>query len=142
MLYVCDASPKLTWFRIETEAEAVRESAEMQHAVDKHFRQSRDDAERAWRPPSSVRYIEQDIGKQDFVVRNMPIFLTLRDDTGKALVTAMLPARGSKTQSFHPVIVGLGNANPYTVYGDAIAKLATHFGVPLEQARCYPYRRA
>ena len=38
MKYVCDAPGKQSWFRIETEGEAERESALMNHAVEKHFR--------------------------------------------------------------------------------------------------------
>jgi hypothetical protein len=38
MKYVCDTSGG-TWFQLETEAEAVRESEMMQHAVEKYFRQ-------------------------------------------------------------------------------------------------------
>ena len=141
MQYVCDASPKLTWFRLETEGEASHESAEMNHKVAKHFIQTREDAEASWRPPTSARYIEQDIGKKDHVVRTMPIFLTLRDEDGKPLVTAMLPPRGRADQTFRPVVVGEGNSDPYPEYGDAIAKLARHFGTVLESSRCYPYRR-
>src|SRR5262249_45836766 len=38
MQFVCDAPPK-TWFRIETEGEATLESREMNHAVEKYFKQ-------------------------------------------------------------------------------------------------------
>ena len=141
MQYVCDASPRLTWFRIETEGEAIRESAGMKHAVEKHFRQAREDAARSWRPPASAPYIEQDIGKADYINRVTPLFLTLRDDDGKARVTAMLPPRGEENPGFRPVIVGEANSDPWPAYGDAIARLAAHFGLTLEQARCYPYRR-
>src|SRR5207344_48039 len=38
MEYVCDAPHDETWFRLTTEAEAVAESEEMRHAVEKHYR--------------------------------------------------------------------------------------------------------
>ena len=141
MQYVCDASAKLTWFRIETEGEAARESADMAHAVEKHFRMSRDSAARSWKPPAGARYIEQDIGKADYIKRAMPIFLTLRDDDGAAHVTAMLPPLGCPDAMFRPVIVGRANADPWPQFGDAIEKLAVHYKIKLEHARCYPYRR-
>ena len=141
MQYVCDASPKLTWFRLETEGEAARESLEMKHAVEKYYRTAREDAGRSWRPPASARYIEQDIGKADHVARSMPLFLTLRDEDGKALVTAMLPPRGRDSAVFRPVVVGVENSDPWLLYGAAIGRLAAHFGIALEHARCYPYRR-
>ncbi len=142
MQYVCDASPKLTWFRIETESEALRESAEMNHKVARHFAQTRVDAAKSWKPPASARYIEQDIGKQDHIVRNMPVFLTLRDEDGQPRVTAMLPPPGPSGSVFRPIIVGRGNSNPYVEYADAIAKLAAHMNCALEQSHCYPYRRS
>ena len=36
MQFVCDG-PNGTWFRIETEGEAIKESQLMNHAVEKHF---------------------------------------------------------------------------------------------------------
>ena len=44
MRYVCDASGGKTWFRIESEAEAVAESETMRHAVEKYFRKEHDKA--------------------------------------------------------------------------------------------------
>ena len=44
MEFVCDASPRATWFRIETVGEAALESDLMNHAVEKHFRTARDHA--------------------------------------------------------------------------------------------------
>ena len=34
-----------------------------------------------------------------------------------------------------------GNADPYPEQGDAIRALGQHYGMTLERARCYPYRR-
>jgi hypothetical protein len=63
MEYVCDAPNDETWFRLVTEAEAVAESEEMRHAVEKHYRRERERAGESFRPLTSV-YIEQDIGKE------------------------------------------------------------------------------
>ena len=71
----------------------------------------------------------------------MPLFLTLRDAEGKGLATAMLPPDGKDERSFKPIIVGPANADPYVQHGEAIAKLGRHYGLTLDPARCFPYRR-
>jgi hypothetical protein len=141
MQYVCDADQN-TWFRIETDAEAINESSAMAHAVEKYFRQAREQATKSYVPPRSGHYIEQTIGLKAHIQRVMPIFLTLRDGEGKALVTAMLPPAGQDAQSFRPIIVGYGNSDPFPEHGEAIGKLAAHYSLTLDPARCYPYRRA
>jgi hypothetical protein len=138
MQYVCEGSPKATWFRIETVGEAATESDLMNHAVEKHFRTAREHAIATYAPPPG-RFIEQDIGLEAHVRRVMPIFLTLRDPLGNGLATAMLPASDRDPKS-RPIIVGLGNSDPYPQHGDAIACLGEHFGLTLDRARCYPYR--
>ncbi len=138
MEYVCDAPRDETWFRLVTEAEAVAESEEMRHAVEKHYRRERERAAENFRPPTSV-YIEQDIGKEAHIQRSMPLFLTLRDQEGKGLATAMLPPLGKPGGAC--IIVGAANADPYLDHGEAIQALADHFGLTLERAACYPYRR-
>ncbi len=50
MRFVCDAEGGKTWFRIETEAEAARESELMRHAVEKHFRRAHEQASQAYGP--------------------------------------------------------------------------------------------
>lgn len=140
MRYLCDAPGGLSWFRLETEAEAASESQIMQHAVEKFFRQEKTKAEQSFAPPSR-NFIEQEIGLKAHVQRVMPLFLTLRDGDGKALVTAMLPPGGKEDRSFRPIIVGFGNGDPYVDHSDAIHALAAHFAVDLDRARCYPYRR-
>ena len=72
----------------------------------------------------------------------MPLFLTLRDSAGTALVTAMLPPDGRDDPTFRPIIVGRGNSDPYPEHGHAIDALAAHFGLSLSRQRCFPYRRA
>jgi hypothetical protein len=140
MEYVCDAPGDMTWFRIVTEGEAVAESLEMRHAVEKYFRREREKAEASYKPATTV-FIEQAIGLEGHVRKAMPLFLTLRDVDGKAHVTAMLPAGGKLDRSFSPIVVGAGNADPYPAHGKAIQALAEHFGLQLDRIRCYPYRR-
>jgi hypothetical protein len=141
MQYVCDASPTKTWFRIETEGEAALESRAMNHAVEKYFRQASEQATKSYVPPKSQRYIEQSIGLKAHVQKAMPLFLTLRDGEGTALVTAMLPPKGINDKAFRPIIVGPDNSDPYPEYGEAIRKLGEHYGLTLDPVRCYPYRR-
>ena len=141
MEYVCDAAP-FTWFRLTTEAEATQESKVMEHAVEKYFRQARDQATKAYVPPKTGLYIEQNIGLKDHIKRSMPLFLTLRDNTGKPLVTAMLPPRAREDKGFRPIIVGKGNGDPYGTFAPAIRKLGEHYKLSLDASRCYPYRRA
>jgi hypothetical protein len=141
MQYVCDAPPN-TWFRIETQAEAAIESRDMNHAVEKYFRVAYEQAANSYVPPASAHYIEQNIGLKAHIQRVMPIFLTLRDGEGKALVTAMLPPAGRDDRAFRPIIVGPDNSDPYPEHGAAIGALGEHFGLTLDPARCYPYRRA
>jgi hypothetical protein len=138
MEYVCDAPNDQTWFRLVSEGEAVAESLEMRHAVEKHFRREWEKASESFRPATTV-FIEQDIGKQDHIKRVMPMFLTLRNQSGEPLVTAMLPPQGRGPGS--AIIVGPANADPYPGHASAIKALADHFGITLERASCYPYRR-
>jgi len=140
MKYVCEAPGGRTWFRIETEAEAVAESETMRHAVEKYFRKEQEKAAQTFQPLSKV-FFEQEIGLKAHIQREMPLFLTLRDDEGNPLATAMLPPGARDDRSFRPIVVGPGNADPYSEQGDAIRVLAQHFGIALERARCYPYRR-
>ena len=93
MRFVCDAAGRKAWFRIETEAEAARESELMRHAVEKHFRRAHEQASQGYRPAPGP-YVEQDIGRAAHIRRAMPVFLTLRDAEGTALATAMLAAAG------------------------------------------------
>lgn len=141
MEYVCDAPPH-TWFRLMTEGEGAEESKIMDHAVEKYFRQARDQATKSYVPPKSGLYIEQNIGLKDHIKKSMPLFLTLRDKAGKPLVTAMLPPGGREDKSFRPIIVGKSNGDPYAEYAAAIRKLGEHYKLALDPSRCYPYRRA
>ncbi|GJD51811.1 hypothetical protein OPKNFCMD_4570 [Methylobacterium crusticola] len=135
MEYVCDVPGGKTWFRIETESEAIQESALMGHAVEKHFRQALARAEAAYVPPPGP-WIEQQIGLKAHLRRTMPMFLTLRDPEGNGLATAMVPAGAGC-----PIIVGVGNRDPYAAHAEAIRRLGAHLGLSLERARCYPYGR-
>jgi hypothetical protein len=140
MKYVCDAPDRKTWFRIETQGEAEQESMLMDHAVAKYFIRERENAIRSYRP-SSTTYIEQNIGLQSHIQREMPLFLTLRNAGGDALVTAMLPPTGRNHRQFKIIIVGKGNGDPYPEHEGAIRALGAHFGLMLDRARCYPYGR-
>ncbi len=140
MKYVCDAPGGKTWFRIETEGEAVAESETMHHAVEKYFRKEHERAAQTFQSLSKLNF-EQQIGLKAHIQREMPLFLTLRDGDGNPLATAMLPPGGNDDRSFRPIIVGSANADPYADEGDAIRALGQHFGMTLERARCYPYRR-
>jgi hypothetical protein len=140
MEYICDAPNGRTWFRLMTEAEAANESAEMRHAVEKHYRREREKAAESYRPLTTV-FIEQDIGKKAHIDRSMPLFLTLRDEDGKPLVTAMLPPGGREDPDFTCIVVGVANSDPYAQHADAVEALAMHFDIALERSDCYPYRR-
>ena len=140
MQFVCDAPDGKTWFRIETEAEAARESETMEHAVERYFRREWDKAVQSYKP-TSQKPIERDIGLKAHIQRTMPVFLTLRDREGNPLATAMLPQGGRDDPNFRTIVVGRANADPYPPQGDAIAALAKHFGLSLERERCYPYKR-
>ena len=139
MQYICDAPGSKTWFRIETEGEAVRESDAMGHAVEKHFRHAWEAAANSYRS-ASVPFVEQNIGLRAHIQRVMPLFLTLRDGDGGALVTAMLPPEGRAASDFRIIIVSPANRDPYPEHGEAIARLGEHFGLTLDRSRCYPYR--
>lgn len=138
MQFVCDAPGQTSWFRIETEGEAILESQIMGHAVEKHFQQAWDAATLTYRSTASP-FIEQNIGLKSYVQRTMPVFLTLRDAEGNGLATAMLPPSGRNDPSFKIIIVGPQNRDPYPDHGDAIRKLGEHFGLALDHNRCYPY---
>lgn len=141
MDFVCDAPEGNTWFRIVSEAEAVAESRLMNHAVEKHFRQFREAAIATYAPPASLRYIERDIGLNDHIRRAMPVFLTLRDPNGAGLATAMLPPADVRADRFRSIVVGPSNVDPFPDHAAAIKALADHFGIALDSAFCYPYRR-
>lgn len=138
MRFVVDAPNGKSWFRLETEVEAVQESQLMRHAVEKYFRIEREKAVQTYQP-ASKSFIEQDIGLNAHVQREMPMFMTLRDQNGQAHVTAMLPPGGKP--SGRVIIVGPANADPYPAEGEAIKALGDHFGLGLERDRCYPYQR-
>ena len=113
----------------------------MNHKVEKHFRQAAEDAAKTFVPPAGARSFEQNIGLKGHVQKVMPIFVTLRDGEGKGLVTAMLPPAGTDENAFRPVVVGPANGDPYPAHGEDIKALARHYGLTLDPARCFPYRR-
>jgi hypothetical protein len=140
MRYICDAPGGKTWFRLETVAEAAAESQSMHHAVEKHFCREMEKATRSYQPASKT-FVEQEIGLKAHIQRAMPLFLTLRDSEGTALVTAMLPPGGQEDAAFRMIIVGPDNGDPYPEHAAAIEELGRHFGISLERSRCFPYQR-
>jgi hypothetical protein len=140
MEYVCEA-PHGTWFRLDTESEAMQESAAMEHAVEKFFGRSYQAAVESYVPPAELSRIEQSIGRKSHIKRTMPMFVTLRDNEGNALVTAMLPPGGKPHPRFDCIVVGKANSDPYLDYAESIQALAKHTGIPLDADACYPYRR-
>ncbi|MDE0945036.1 MAG: hypothetical protein OSB58_21780, partial [Alphaproteobacteria bacterium] len=71
--------------------------------------------------------------------REMALFLTLRDNEGKGLASAMLPPNGKNKTGFRTIIVGENNGDPYVDYGDAIEALGRHFSLTLLRQDCFPY---
>src|SRR6266566_8764786 len=140
MKYVCDVHGGKTWFRIETDAEATAEAEVMRHKVAKYFCQEKDKATGSFQPSSRTLF-EQEIGLAAHIQREMPLFLTLRDSEGNALVTAMLPPGGKDRGGFRIIIVAASNADPYPQQDAAIAALGAHFGLTLDRDRCFPYGR-
>ena len=140
MQYVCDAPSDKTWFRLETVAEAAAESQAMHHAVEKHFCREIEKATRSFQPASRT-FVEQEIGLKAHILREMPLFLTLRDPAGTPLITAMLPPGGKADSAFRMIIVGPDNGDPYPEHGPAIEALGRHFGLALDRSRCFPYQR-
>lgn len=140
MQFVCDG-PNGTWFRMETEGEAIQESQLMAHSVEKYFKQEAENAAKCFVPPASMRPFEQKIGLKAHVQKMMPIFVTLRDRDGTGLVTAMLPPAGKDEKSFRPIVVGVKNSDPYPKYAEDIKALGRHYGLALDPVRCFPYRR-
>jgi hypothetical protein len=140
MRFVVDAPNGKSWFRLETETEAAQESQMMRHAVEKYFRLEREKAVQSYQPGSKA-FFEQEIGLNAHIQKEMPMFMTLRDQDGKAHVTAMLPPGGRGDAGARIIIVGPGNADPYPPEAEAIKALGDHFGLTLERDRCYPYQR-
>ncbi len=145
MRYECDGPNGMTWFRLETEAEAQAESALMGHAVDKFFRRAWEAARACYQPSPGL---ERDIGLKDHIARAMPLFLTLRDENGAGVVTAMIPLvtadhGPARDQDLwrRPILVGPANSDPFSVHAEAIEALARHLRQPLDPMECYPYRR-
>lgn len=138
MLHVCDAPDGKTWFRLENDFEAEQESELMGHAVAKHFAREEKKAEDSFKPASSVPF-EANIGRDAHVQREMPMFVTLRNQAGEALVTAMVPPGGRPDTAVKAMVVGPKNADPYPEHEAAIRALGDHFGLSLDRQSCFPY---
>ena len=125
MQYVCDAPGRKTWFRIETEGEAMQESEAMRHSLDYCFRHEREAAVKCYAPSRNLNYIERNIGLGAHVQRTMPIFLTLRDSEGTPLATAVLP-QADDCEGREPRIVGPEYSDAFEAQRSAIAVLERH----------------
>ena len=116
-------------------------SETMRHAVEKYFRKEQDKATQSFRPISKV-YFEQEIGLKAHIQREMPLFLTLRDDGRHAARYRDAAARaGATTAAFARSSSGPAMPIPIRSRAMRFARSAQHYGMTLERARCYPYRR-
>jgi hypothetical protein len=140
MKFVVDEGAK-SWFRIETVAEAALESKAMNHTVERYFREAYDKAAASFAAKSASATFERSIGRHEHALKSMPMFLTLRDREGTALVTAMLPPSGVDHPAHRVIVVGPSNADPYPDHASAIEVLGRHFGLKLDRNRCFPYKR-
>lgn len=138
MIYICDAPDGKTWFRLENDIEAEQESEFMGHAVAKHFAREQKQAEESFKPASSVSF-EGNIGRGAHIQHEMPLFVTLRNQEGEGLVTAMLPPGGRSNAAVKSMVVGPKNADPYPEHEAAIRALGDHFGLTLDRQSCFPY---
>ena len=139
MQYVCDALKGRTWFRIESDAEAIAETSLMRHAVEKHFRREQERARQSYRPGPGL---ERDIGLKAHLIRTTPLFLTLRADDGEGLATAMLPAGGRKDEDFHIIVVGPENCSLATTASASPATAATPTRKGHSAAQTLPHSQA
>jgi hypothetical protein len=138
MQYVCDAPGQKTWFRIETESEAALESQAMHHALEAHFQRERQAAIATYHPPRTLNNIEKNIGLDAHVAHAMPRFLSLRDNAGTPLASAMLPP-AKACGTLRPTIVGPAYADAYVAQDDAIAALEKTVGMSLRRERNNPF---
>ena len=141
MRYVCDAPDRTVWFRIETEGEAFLESLSTQGAVAVFFREERQRALTSYRPRAGLSFIERDIGLEAHIQSTMPLFLTLRDHEGAALVTAILPASGKDNGNYPIFVWGAPGIDPYESHAKALEILEKRFELSIvdQSDVCYMY---
>ena len=139
MRYVCDAIGGQVWFSLENQSEADHEGAVMHHAVARYFEQERWAAQASYKPREGLAEFERNIALKGHVERVMPLFLTLRDEDGHALVTSMLSRDVERGVLSQAIIVGPANGDPYPDHAEAIALLGKHYGVDLPRETCFPY---
>ena len=131
MRYVCDVSERMTWFRIETDGEALLEAMATQIAVAYFFEEERRKALSSYRPRAELSFLERDIGLESHIQRTMPLFLTLRDNNGSALATTMLPLDGKDDGVFPVLVWGAGSVDAYELHTVALRALEKHFDIPI-----------
>lgn len=133
MQFICEAPGQKTWFRIETEGEAVDDAEAMRHAMDYRFRHERQLAIRSYNPNTDARTAENGLGAH--LRRTMPIFLTLRGSDGLPLATAIVPQIAGY---YAANVVGPSYTDAYAREQDAIAALEAHLGRSLRRESYSP----
>jgi hypothetical protein len=139
MQYVCDAPGRKTWFRIETQSEAFLEDEAMRNSVEHRYEDAKLAAVQKYQPAPRLRWFERDIGLNSYLLRSMPMFLTLRDSDGTPLLNAMLPPCGKEDGHHSCQIVGPGGADASNSEHDAVRALEKHFGLSIRTASAKTY---
>jgi hypothetical protein len=111
----------------------------MRHALENHFVAERQRAVAKFRARPALTGIERDIGLDAYALRAMPLFLTLRDQEGMPLASAMLPQQTKEASPFRSTIVGPGYADAYAAHDGAIAALEKRFGLSLRRECHNPF---
>jgi hypothetical protein len=133
MQYVCDAPGRKAWFRIESESEAFLEDKAMRNSVEHHFENAKLAAVQKYQPAPHLRWFECDIGLKSYLLRAMPMFLTLRDSDGTPLLNVMLPPCGKDDGQHSCQVVGPNGADASNSEVDAVRALETHFGLSIRR---------
>jgi hypothetical protein len=143
MRFVCDAAGGKAWFRIETAAEAAKESELMRHAVEKHFRRAHEQASQSYKAGAGA-------------LRRAGHRARGAHPPGHAGVPDAARRGGHRARHRHaPAAAGrAGRAGGLQSHGcrprerrplpgarGAIRALGRHFGLSLDRIRCYPYGR-
>ena len=132
MEYVCDAPGRKTWFRIESENEALVESETMRNSIEIQYESARRDAIRKYLPSPRLQSFERDIGLKAHLQRTMPMFLTLRDREGTPLANATLPPCGEYDGSYTGRVIGPNGTDALVSQADAVGALERHFGLAIQ----------
>jgi hypothetical protein len=132
MQYVCDAPGRKTWFRIETDGEALLEAELMRNAIEVQYENARLAAVQTYQPSQRLQSFERNIGLKAHLERSMPIFLTLRDSEGTPLANAMLPPGGRENGLHTTRVVGPNGADAMRFEPEAVKALEKHYNIAIE----------